>query len=605
MKFRFVGAHEGVTGSCTWLRHAAGEVEFLVDCGLHQGAADAQARNAQPFPFDPKRIRFVVLTHAHLDHCGLIPRLYKEGFQGEVIATRPTTELTRIMLKDAAGISDLYESSDVSKIRFRCPDERKDFRWSRAFPVAQDLFLAFHRGSHILGSIALEVSWLEGEPDVEGRRTRRKLVFSGDVGASAPGRDAQSLLKPHQVPWPDVDYLVIESTYGGRTRQPEHRDHDSRIRALGAVLERTLVEKRGKVVIPAFALHRTQEVLMDLYEWLATHPPEPSERGLVCLSHGRGAAGFKIVCDSPLARRVGRVYRDYLNERKPDSPDGRLYRNPSLDRQAGQASEQDMDRIIEQLLGDTNPREPCRIAGGHLIEHRLPERARGRRDLSCAEVFVASSGMCGTGPVVEYLIQALPDPANTIVLTGYQAPGSLGAWLRDLPDRAEQDRPAHAFILGDGRRIYPGAIKAEIQDLGPYYSGHADQDDLLDFIFQTAPGRDPKSATIFLNHGNHWGKQVLRRAIDARRQRDDCAEQRVVSRVVPTRAGQDWFDTDVDAFVREESPLLSRQTKTDLLERIRVLSTSLRHVEGRLERIERALSLERRSAHCLPGECAN
>ena len=170
MKVTFIGGIERVTGSCNWLK--TDSVEFLVDCGMIQGEAHDQFENKQPFPFDPKKIKFMFLTHAHLDHCGLIPRLYKEGFVGSVLCTRATGKLAKEIMLDAAKIGAPYKQEDVYKVHFSYFDDKENFKWGIMTPFDNDLFAAIYRSSHILGSISISISWKKGEE-------QKSIFFTG------------------------------------------------------------------------------------------------------------------------------------------------------------------------------------------------------------------------------------------------------------------------------------------------------------------------------------------------------------------------------------------------------------------------------------------
>ena len=163
MKVRFLGAINGVTGSCTHFKFPKTNTEFLVDCGQHQGERHSDAENHADFPFDPKNIKFIILTHAHIDHCGLIPKLCRDGFKGRVICMAATAKLTKIALFDAVKHVDFFTVDDVKSIKFDNIDDRDDFGLSRLIPLDDDIFIGCFRTSHILGSVSVTISWkIEG-----------------------------------------------------------------------------------------------------------------------------------------------------------------------------------------------------------------------------------------------------------------------------------------------------------------------------------------------------------------------------------------------------------------------------------------------------------
>lgn len=256
---KFLGAIGQVTGSCTWLYHEPSDTQFLVDCGMNQGEADGDQKNKAAFPFDPSQIKFILLTHAHIDHCGLIPKLYKEGFRGKVHCLSVTAELTKLSLDDTSKLSGgLYNKDDVESIKFKCIDVGAG-RPCRSFRLADDLTARALRTSHILGSVSYELTWV----DETGKR--RTICFSGDLGNNTDKNPYQSLLKGRQSPSPYVEYIVSESTYGERERDEKYQSYDQRMNALREVISSAYSEHEApKIIIPAFALNRSQEILLDL-----------------------------------------------------------------------------------------------------------------------------------------------------------------------------------------------------------------------------------------------------------------------------------------------------------------------------------------------------
>lgn len=259
MKIRFIGAADNhVTGSCTHFSFERKNVQFLVDCGLYQGEAHASLKNESAFPFDPADIKFVLLTHAHIDHCGLIPKLYRDGFKGSVFCTTATAEFTRLSLIDGLNFSDgLYSESDVKKIKFSCVDQRPDFGLSRHIPIDEDLFAAFTRSAHILGAVSINLSWQRDDG------SRGSIVMSGDLGNNTKDNPYQPLLAGRQEPFGTPDYMVVESTYGNRIRDTDYSNYDHRLSALSSLVKEAALNRK-KILIPAFSLQRTQEILFDL-----------------------------------------------------------------------------------------------------------------------------------------------------------------------------------------------------------------------------------------------------------------------------------------------------------------------------------------------------
>ncbi|MFO6216346.1 MBL fold metallo-hydrolase, partial [Pseudomonas aeruginosa] len=291
MKLSFLGAAREVTGSCFLVE--AANVRFLVDCGMVQGGRIAAARNHEPFAFDPASIDFVLLTHAHIDHSGLLPKLTRAGFKGSIYATPATVDLLGVMLPDSAHIQE----SDAKRVAKRlkektvppplytlqdaheCLQQVRGIEYDREFAPRVGVRARFRDAGHILGSAIVEV-WITeyGYPT--------KIVFSGDLGQ--PGRPI--LRDP--TPIEEADILVIESTYGDR----RHKDFSATEADMIGIVEKTLFERGGNVIVPAFAVGRTQEVLYHLHR-------------LTC--EGRLQRPMVFV-DSPMATEATRITREHL-----------------------------------------------------------------------------------------------------------------------------------------------------------------------------------------------------------------------------------------------------------------------------------------------------
>jgi metallo-beta-lactamase family protein len=410
----FVGACGTVTGSCTQIE--LGERRLLVDCGLFQGDEATEARNWRPFPFPPRDVDGVVLTHAHLDHCGLLPKLVAEGFRGPVWCTLPTRPLARLVLEDAGELQEEEARYAARKgySRHRPPRplfDREDARRALArleplpFHQSVELFpglrLRYERAGHLLGagSLTLDAKGGDGE--------RRRWTFSGDVGRYG----APILVDPE----PPVDApaaLVLESTYGDR----RHAATDVR-EALREIVARTFA-RGGKVLIPAFALGRTQDVLYHLATLVDDGALDADE----------------VFVDSPMAIEATEIYRQAHRE----------FDDEMRERHANGESPLDRDRFRR-----------CRTVAE---SKELNERAE-------PAVIVAASGMATGGRIVHHLLRHLPDGRTTVVFAGFQASGTRG---RALVDGA-------STVSIHGRRI---EVRAEIAQLHGL-SAHADCDELV------------------------------------------------------------------------------------------------------------------------------
>jgi metallo-beta-lactamase family protein len=436
MKLKFFGAAREVTGSC--YRVETESVRFLVDCGMFQGR-DADTKNQHALALDVKELDFVLLTHAHIDHSGLIPRLVAEGFGGPIYTTRATCDLLAVMLLDSAHIQE--KDAEWENERARRGDKRADknaiplytVAEARAsldslHPVAYDteikphptVRVRFRDAGHILGSAILEI-----ELDTEG--VTRKLVFSGDLGQ--PGRPLMNDPTPIEA----ADYLVVESTYANRN----HKSLEQTIEELTEAVNTTIERGRGNVVIPAFAVGRTQELLYLLSDLV--------RQGQI---HGRP----HVFVDSPMATAATEIT---LKHRK------------LLDEEA-----QEMWRQHMSDQGD--------------LSIRFTESADESKAINLIRsgaIIISASGMCDAGRIKHHLRHNLPRSECCVVFVGFQAQGTLG---RRLVDGAQSVR-----LMGEDV-----PVRARIYTIGGL-SAHADRDALLGWLghFRKSPRQ------VFVVHG--------------------------------------------------------------------------------------------------------
>ena len=434
MKIQFIGATHEVTGSCTLLE--VGGKQYLVDCGMEQGK-DVFENVA--IPVAANTIDAVFLTHAHIDHSGMIPRLYKDGFQGQIYATEATCDLSQIMLRDSAHIQEseaewknrkakrsgedmiqpVYTLDDAigALSRFR------PCRYGERLRVAEGVEVRFTDIGHLLGSACIEL-WL-----TEQRQTK-KIVFSGDVGNTK-----QPLIKDPQAV-EETDYLVIESTYGNRL----HQRRGDTVGALAEVLQRTF-DRGGNVVIPSFAVGRTQEMLYAIREI--------KQRGLVT-----GHPGFPVYVDSPMAVEATGIF---------------LQCDPAcFDAETAEVLRQGINPIWSDGVCLSVTSEESKLINSD----------------TRPKVILSASGMCEAGRIRHHLKHNLWGSNNTVLFVGYQAEGSLG---RRLQNGAEEVR-----LFGEDI-----AVNAEIATLQGT-SGHADQEGLLRWL----EGFREKPRQVFVNHGD-------------------------------------------------------------------------------------------------------
>lgn len=506
MKIRFVGPLGTVTGSCTWLQHDG--FDFLVDCGLEQDQLPERGWNNAPWPFDPARLRFVILTHAHVDHCGLIPALYRRGFTGVVYCTKETAQIASIMLKDSARLSNgLYTEADVDAIHWREPGRQV---LGGYHPVAHDLFIQFFRTAHVLGAVAVRVLW--------GDRTRgqqKSIIFSGDLGPDVEDLEGLPFLR-HRMDVPPSDFAVIESTYGSKVREPAEQGLDQRQKRLKHLVDKVMLED-GTLLIPAFSLGRAQDLLFDVH-WLVAREPERY-------------AGLSLRLDAPLARALAPIIALGL-ERTESNGRGKvrpLWLGKQFFRWLGldDTDPVDIDRAIDicrQTIG-LPAEHPDAAARGNRIAHAWPallnpatEASRGdssEREGAGTKVVIATSGMGDHGRAAEWLKRLLKDPSSIIAFSGYCAASSIGGKLQALADLPASERRRLRGVLSwaSGDEIPEREIQAALARL-PGYSGHADKAGLLAWFFSNYRGVvSAAGQTVFIQHGNEQDRVALARAI--------------------------------------------------------------------------------------------
>jgi metallo-beta-lactamase family protein len=446
VKIHFLGANKQVTGSRYCLEWAGGKI--LVDCGLFQERSFRE-RNWIPCPLDATELDAVILTHVHIDHCGLLPRLVAEGFRGPIHMTHPSKDLLGMMLHDTARIQQedaaykkrrhkkashkpprpvkpLYREEDVEKT---LPLAR-GVDYGQAVQIRDDLSVTFHDAGHILGSSMLEIK-------AGGQDDALTIIFSGDIGL-----ENKPIVRDPTF-FSQADYVVMESTYGDRNHAPGGHVEDQ----LAAVINRT-VERQGNVVIPTFAVERAQELMYYLAR--------------LCLA-GR-IPQLPVYLDSPMAINVTEVFK-----RHPDCFDSEAW----------------------QLI--TEGQDPFGFPG--LVMTRSADESRAINKVKGPAIIMSTSGMCTAGRIKHHLRQNIGRPESTILFVGYQAHGSLG---RHIVDGKEEVR-----IHG---RQY--AVEAEIVQLSGF-SGHADQDGLVRWLshFEAAPQQ------VFLTHGDAEAAECLQQRI--------------------------------------------------------------------------------------------
>lgn len=455
MKLTFWGAAQQVTGSMFLLE--SDDYRILIDCGSDFDADEPTKKalyeqQKSVFPFDASLVNTLLLTHAHIDHSGNIPNLFKEGFEGNVVCTEPTMALTALLLKDAANlhqkrINAKNESGGKKRGKKRKEIPRDAFleknvneslenfvpvAFGQRYRIADHISITFYASGHLLGAAHIVVEVTE-----EG--VTKKICFSGDIGRN----NYPLLVDPQEVP--DVDYVICETTYGNRV----HEDKGLPNETLADVIKRTCIDIPGRLIIPSFSVGRTQALLYTLNKIYIDHQ----------------FPNIKVFSDSPLAYSSTKVYQRHIKLLNKEARD--FYeKNDMLF---------DFENLIylastEQSKSISNYNEPC--------------------------IIISSSGMIQGGRVEQHVEANIGNPYATILMIGYASEGTLGWRLLNGQDS----------ISVRGKQL---PVLANIEKID-VFSGHGDQNDLLRFVKMQNPD---KLKTVFLVHGEHESMQDFQKVI--------------------------------------------------------------------------------------------
>lgn len=450
MKIMFCGATTGVTGSCHLLKTENHNV--LLDCGQFQGGKAQEALNADPFPFEPSEVECMILSHAHIDHCGRIPLLVKRGFRGRIYCTDATADLLEVMLLDSAHIHEM-DAQWQSKRNLRAGKPPVDplyttedaqealkyvepILYDQQIRLNDDMKIVFNDAGHILGSAITEIWVTEGERE-------SKIVFSGDLGMKNRPilRDPVTIKK--------ADCVIMETTYGNRN----HAQNSMSVKQLIDIILKT-TRRGGTVVIPSFAVGRTQELIYELNRFYEKSSPD----------YRQELDKVDVIVDSPMATTATEVFRNNA-----------------------QVFDEETKAYI--MKGD-NP-----LDFKNLRFTRSTEESRALNTDHTPKVIISASGMCEAGRIRHHLKHNLWDARNSVIFVGYQGEGTLGRSL------IEGKKDITLF----GEEVH---VNAEIYNLEGF-SGHADQNGLLEWIsgFQQPPRQ------IFLVHGEEQSKKDFAKLI--------------------------------------------------------------------------------------------
>ena len=454
MKITFLGAAKTVTGS-NFLVEAAGK-KFLVDCGMWQGRAEDEMKNESKFEFNPEDIDFMLLTHAHIDHSGRIPKLYNEGFKNKIYAHKATCDLCGLMLPDSGHIQEM-EAEWKNRKRLRkgekevppmytaedalnCIECFEPVNYDEIVKIDKNITVRYNDAGHMLGSSIIEI-WIDENGE------KNKIVFTGDIG----NNDIPLLASPTMID--SADYLVMESTYGNRL----HLRNDQKIELFVETVSSTL-DKGGTVVVPSFAVGRTQEIVYELNKLKERRRDPEFARKYETIMRA------PVYVDSPLAISATEVFRQNMN----------LFE----------------DEIQEEMKNGDNPLE---FPG--LAFTKTAEESKALNIDKRPSIIISASGMCEVGRIKHHLKHNLWNPNSTILFVGYQAPGTLGASIVNGAKKVK--------IFGEEI-----AVNAKIEYIEGF-SGHADQEWLMNFIYSFKE----KPKKIFLVHGEGESQVVLKNKI--------------------------------------------------------------------------------------------
>jgi len=516
MKITFLGAAKTVTGS-NFLVEAAGK-KFLVDCGMYQGKITHDLENTDPFLYDVQDIDFMILTHAHIDHSGRIPKLYNEGYRNPIYATKATCDLCEIMLPDSGHIQEVEivwknkkrvrEGKDelpplyTAEEAYKCLEIFKPVQYDEIIEVDENISIRFNDAGHMLGSAIIEIWAIENGKTV-------KAVFTGDLG----NNDLPLLDSPTMIG--NADYLVMESTYGNRL----HVRNDEKAKMFLDIVSETL-DNGGRVIIPSFAVGRTQEILYEL-----DILKEDLGRDEEFAKKYETIMNVPVYVDSPLAISATEIFKKNID----------LFE----------------EEIQEKIKRGDNPLE-----FNGLQFTQTAEESKALNEDRRPAIILSASGMCEVGRIKHHLKHNLWDPTSTILFVGYQAPGTLG---RAIVDGAEKVK-----IFGEEI-----AVNARVEYIEGY-SGHADQTWLLNFVYSFH--NPPKH--IFLVHGEEEGQEVLKEKI----------EENTECKVTIPNFGDCYEligDSPILLEETEEIGIFKREFKRlDIIEKIEELKDSIENIEN-------------------------
>ena len=507
MNITFLGATKTVTGS-NFLLEGAGK-RILIDCGLYQGKAAEERENYSDFAYNVQDIDFLLLTHAHIDHSGKIPKLYVDGYRNPVIATKATCDLCSIMLPDSGHIQEM-ENEWKNRKRVRkglearpplytaqdaidCLEIFKPVSYDEIVELTPEIHVRYNDAGHMLGSSIIEV-WIKEDGE------EKKIVFTGDLGNNdIPLLDSPTMIET-------ADYLVMESTYGGRL----HMRNDDKAEMFLNIVAETL-DKGGNVVIPSFAVGRTQEILYELNKLKEVRTDE------AFIEKYEKLMKAPVYVDSPLAISATEIFRQNMN----------LFE----------------EEVREEIQRGDNPLE---FPGLQFTQ--TADESRALNESNIPSIIISASGMCEVGRIKHHLKHNLWNPNSTILFVGYQAQGTLGSKIVNGEEKVK--------IFGEEI-----AVNARIEYIEGY-SGHADQEWLLNFIYSFIT----KPKHIFLVHGEPEGQKILK---------DKILETTEIPVTIPDYGDNYKLDDKISIEAKVDIERKNRFLRLEVLDRLSTLKEEL------------------------------
>lgn len=448
MDIKFCGAANVVTGSNFLI--TTDEHKILLDCGMFQGGKELERLNYEPFPYNPAEIDYLILSHAHIDHSGRIPKLVKEGFKGKILSTKATYDLCRIMLLDSAKIQEsdvewenrkrLRAGKELIEPLYTVDDAEFSLKFFETYlhgqkiGIGDDIKIRFRDAGHILGSSIVELWIKDGQDEI-------KLVFSGDLGMP----DRPIIRDPEYID--DADYLIIESTYGNRL----HDEYNQSTEKLIDIINKT-AHRGGSVIIPSFAVGRTQEIIYSLNKYYENEKLDEYLK-------------IPVYVDSPMAVAATEVFQRHSST---------------------------FDKEAKELILDGD--NPFKFPNLRYVTDQNESMALNKNRYP--KVIISSSGMANAGRIRHHLKHNIWDEKNSIVFVGYQAEGTLGRIILDGAKKVK--------ILGE-----EVAVNAEVYNLQGF-SGHADQRVLFNWVSNFKK----KPAKVFVVHGEEESALALSKLIE-------------------------------------------------------------------------------------------